>query len=125
MRFTYTDTRRVTLRRHRPRVPRRHHQVSSPLRRPTAAQVRRLPAIRTRTPHTGVYPDIWFLYPSNLLSRAAYGYDVNSEQFKEWAASQQQQYTQYYAQAGQAGQPAPPDGAAPAPAQPPPPPPPA
>ncbi|KAJ6458149.1 KH domain-containing protein [Mycena vitilis] len=55
---------------------------------------------------------------------AAYGYDVNSEQFKEWAASQQQQYTQYYAQAGQAGAQAPvPDGAAPA--QPPPPPPPA
>ncbi|KAJ6580986.1 hypothetical protein B0H19DRAFT_1207116 [Mycena capillaripes] len=53
---------------------------------------------------------------------AAYGYDVNSEQFKEWAASQQQQYTQYYAQGGQPGAPAP-DGAAPA--QPPPPPPPA
>ncbi|KAF7357054.1 Kh domain-containing protein [Mycena venus] len=45
---------------------------------------------------------------------AAYGYDVNSAQFKEWAASQQQQYSQYYsAQAGQPGQPAPP--AAPAP----------
>ncbi|KAL4266684.1 KH domain containing protein RIK/BLOM7 [Pleurotus pulmonarius] len=31
---------------------------------------------------------------------AAYGYDVNSPQFKEWAAQQQQQYSQYYAQQG-------------------------
>ncbi|KAJ6607007.1 hypothetical protein B0H10DRAFT_2166932 [Mycena sp. CBHHK59/15] len=51
---------------------------------------------------------------------AAYGYDVNSEQFKEWAATQQQQYSQYYAAQGAAA----PAGAAPAqPAQPPPPPP--
>jgi len=28
---------------------------------------------------------------------AAYGYDVNSPQFKEWAAQQQAQYSQYYA----------------------------
>jgi len=28
---------------------------------------------------------------------AAYGYDVNSPEFKEWQASQQQQYSQYYA----------------------------
>ncbi|KAK7031606.1 Kh domain-containing protein [Favolaschia claudopus] len=64
---------------------------------------------------------------------AAYGYDVNSEQFKEWAASQQQQYSQYYAQQGQGGdpsgaqQPPPPPPTAPAPdgAAPPPPPPPA
>ncbi|KAF8645073.1 hypothetical protein AX16_008131 [Volvariella volvacea WC 439] len=30
---------------------------------------------------------------------AAYGYDVNSPQFKEWAAQQQAQYSQYYASA--------------------------
>ncbi|KAJ7173721.1 hypothetical protein C8R46DRAFT_1031984 [Mycena filopes] len=63
---------------------------------------------------------------------AAYGYDVNSEQFKEWAASQQQQYSQYYAAGGAAAgaapegtaQPAPPPAPAPDAAQPPPPPPP-
>ncbi|KAJ7623702.1 KH domain-containing protein [Roridomyces roridus] len=67
---------------------------------------------------------------------AAYGYDVNSDQFKEWAAQQQQQYSQYYAQGGSApgadgaaappapAQPAPPPPDAPA-SQPPPPPPPA
>ncbi|KAH7910052.1 hypothetical protein BJ138DRAFT_1173370 [Hygrophoropsis aurantiaca] len=52
---------------------------------------------------------------------AQFGYDVNSPQFKEWAASQQQQYGQYYAQgyAGAAnGAPTPND-----PAPPPPPPP--
>ncbi|KAJ7221891.1 hypothetical protein C8J57DRAFT_1392442 [Mycena rebaudengoi] len=48
---------------------------------------------------------------------AAYGYDVNSEQFKEWAATQQQQYSQYYATQAAA--------APAAPTQPPPPPPPA
>jgi len=56
---------------------------------------------------------------------AAYGYDVNSPQFKEWAASQQQQYSQYYATQGYGatGTPnAPPPTAE---AQPPPPPPPA
>ncbi|CDO75747.1 hypothetical protein BN946_scf184921.g23 [Trametes cinnabarina] len=31
---------------------------------------------------------------------AAYGYDVNSPQFKEWQAQQAAQYAQYYAQAG-------------------------
>nr|VWO95962.1 Uncharacterized protein [Ganoderma boninense] len=31
---------------------------------------------------------------------AAYGYDVNSPQFKEWQAQQQQQYAQYYTQGG-------------------------
>ncbi|KAG8904365.1 hypothetical protein FRB99_001866 [Tulasnella sp. 403] len=31
---------------------------------------------------------------------AAYGYDVNSEEFKKWMASQQQQYAQYYAAPG-------------------------
>ncbi|QRV82023.1 hypothetical protein RhiJN_10038 [Ceratobasidium sp. AG-Ba] len=45
---------------------------------------------------------------------AAYGYDVNSEQFKQWMASQQQtQYGQYYQQPGASSQ---------SPAQPPPPP---
>lgn len=59
---------------------------------------------------------------------AQYGYDVNSPQFKEWAASQQAQYGQYWAQqgynpaTGTGGAPAPP---APAPADPTPPPPPA
>ncbi|THH01157.1 hypothetical protein EW026_g1470 [Hermanssonia centrifuga] len=31
---------------------------------------------------------------------AAYGYDVNSPEFKAWQAQQQQQYAQYYAQQG-------------------------
>ncbi|TFK39738.1 hypothetical protein BDQ12DRAFT_681128 [Crucibulum laeve] len=31
---------------------------------------------------------------------AAYGYDVNSAQFKEWAAQQAQQYSQYYTSQG-------------------------
>ncbi|KAJ7483154.1 hypothetical protein FB451DRAFT_1084298, partial [Mycena latifolia] len=56
---------------------------------------------------------------------AAYGYDVNSEQFKEWAKSQQQQYSQYYAtQGGDPSAAAAPAPAGAAPAQPPPPPPP-
>ncbi|KAF9269281.1 hypothetical protein L218DRAFT_851329 [Marasmius fiardii PR-910] len=53
---------------------------------------------------------------------AQYGYDVNSPQFKEWAAGQQQQYSQYYAQAGYGGdgpggdtQPQPPQQAPPPP----------
>ncbi|EJT99349.1 hypothetical protein DACRYDRAFT_82492 [Dacryopinax primogenitus] len=33
---------------------------------------------------------------------ASLGYDVNSEQFKQWQAQQQQQYAQYYAQYGTA-----------------------
>ncbi|KAI6149654.1 hypothetical protein BKA82DRAFT_920057 [Pisolithus tinctorius] len=57
---------------------------------------------------------------------AQYGYDVNSPQFKEWAASQQAQYGQYWAQQGYAGAAA--GGAtappAPAPSEPAPPPPP-
>ncbi|KIJ21057.1 hypothetical protein PAXINDRAFT_106981 [Paxillus involutus ATCC 200175] len=54
---------------------------------------------------------------------AQFGYDINSPQFKEWAASQQQQYSQYYAQQGYgAGGPSAP---APTDAAPPPPPPPA
>jgi len=54
---------------------------------------------------------------------AAYGYDVNSAQFKEWAAQQQQQYTQYYGAQGYSGA----QGPAPPPSgdAPPPPPPPA
>ncbi|KAG2143773.1 uncharacterized protein EDB93DRAFT_1251826 [Suillus bovinus] len=44
---------------------------------------------------------------------AQYGYDVNSAQFKEWAASQQAQYYQAYA--GQTAAPAPGDGAPPPP----------
>ncbi|KAG9003091.1 hypothetical protein FRB90_011245 [Tulasnella sp. 427] len=56
---------------------------------------------------------------------ASQGYDVESEQFKQWMASQQQSYAQYYAAAGQ--QPAPPAGDAPPPppSEAPPPPPPA
>ncbi|KAG8221115.1 hypothetical protein J3R82DRAFT_2642 [Butyriboletus roseoflavus] len=59
---------------------------------------------------------------------AQFGYDVNSQQFKEWAASQQQQYTQYYAQqgygagdapGGAGGPPAPSDGVPPPPPPPP------
>ncbi|KAA1473012.1 eukaryotic type KH-domain (KH-domain type I) [Dentipellis sp. KUC8613] len=59
---------------------------------------------------------------------AAYGYDVNSAQFKEWQASQMTQYAQYYAQQGY-GAGSPPNGAAgggaaPPPSDPAPPPPP-
>ncbi|KAG7094210.1 hypothetical protein E1B28_007817 [Marasmius oreades] len=58
---------------------------------------------------------------------AQYGYDVNSPQFKEWTATQQQQqYSQYYAQAGYNGvapegdaQPQPPQQAPPPPPPPP------
>jgi len=42
--------------------------------------------------------DVPFLTVTFL--RAAYGYDVNAPQFKEWQASQQQQYAQYYASQG-------------------------
>ncbi|KZT34080.1 hypothetical protein SISSUDRAFT_992300 [Sistotremastrum suecicum HHB10207 ss-3] len=60
---------------------------------------------------------------------AAYGYDVNSAQFKEWQASQQAQYAQYYATygaqgaQGAGGQAPPPPAHAPEGAPPPPPPP--
>ncbi|KAJ3492231.1 hypothetical protein NLI96_g109 [Meripilus lineatus] len=56
---------------------------------------------------------------------AAYGYDVNSPQFKEWQAQQQQQYAQYYAQQGYSGETGAPGvaGSAPDGAAPPPPPP--
>ncbi|KAG7094191.1 hypothetical protein E1B28_007798 [Marasmius oreades] len=58
---------------------------------------------------------------------AQYGYDLNSPQFKEWTATQQQQqYSQYYAQAGYNGvapegdgQPQPPQQAPPPPPPPP------
>ncbi|KAL4062515.1 hypothetical protein V8B97DRAFT_1955149 [Scleroderma yunnanense] len=59
---------------------------------------------------------------------AQYGYDVNSPQFKEWAASQQAQYGQYWAQQGYdaaAGADGQPTSSAPAPSDPAPPPPPA
>lgn len=39
-----------------------------------------------------------------LLYRAAYGYDVNSNEFKDWAAGLQTQYAQYYASQGQPGE---------------------
>ncbi|KAF8882156.1 hypothetical protein CPB84DRAFT_1817151 [Gymnopilus junonius] len=54
---------------------------------------------------------------------AAYGYDVNSPEFKEWQASQQAQYAQYYASyaAGSGGTPGAP-AAPPSEAPPPPPP---
>ncbi|THH15244.1 hypothetical protein EW146_g5203 [Bondarzewia mesenterica] len=52
---------------------------------------------------------------------AAFGYDVNSQQFKDWQASQQQQYAaQYYAQGYSATQPGA-TGAAPPPNEPAPP----
>ncbi|KAG6381786.1 hypothetical protein JVT61DRAFT_393 [Boletus reticuloceps] len=51
---------------------------------------------------------------------AQFGYDVNSPQFKEWAASQQQQYDQYYGAGGAPGAPpAPSDGVPPPPPPPP------
>ncbi|KAF9233847.1 hypothetical protein BU15DRAFT_90194 [Melanogaster broomeanus] len=57
---------------------------------------------------------------------AQFGYDINSPQFKEWAATQQQQYSDYYAQQGYAaGDANAPPAPAPTDAAPPPPPPPA
>ncbi|CAL1708958.1 unnamed protein product [Somion occarium] len=63
---------------------------------------------------------------------AAYGYDVNSPEFKQWQEQQAQQYAQYYAQQGYTGVPgsdpsqaaAVAGGAAPPPSEPAPPPPP-
>ncbi|KAJ6631066.1 hypothetical protein B0H10DRAFT_2159917 [Mycena sp. CBHHK59/15] len=42
------------------------------------------------------YSAYWLVFPP----KAAYGYDVNSPEFKEWQASQEQQYAQYYASQG-------------------------
>jgi hypothetical protein len=36
----------------------------------------------------------------NTYFRAAYGYDVNSPEFKAWQSQQQAQYAQYYASQG-------------------------
>jgi hypothetical protein len=84
--------------------------------------------IRLHTPNTGTFIIVIALHSLiKLPCRAAYGYDVNSEQFKEWAATQQAQYSQYYAAQGQpgaAGGAAPPTDAPPPGDQPPPPPPP-
>ncbi|TFK41531.1 hypothetical protein BDQ12DRAFT_733052 [Crucibulum laeve] len=46
---------------------------------------------------------------------AAYGYDVNAPEFKEWQASQQQQYAQYYATYATGGEATQPSGAPPPP----------
>ncbi|KAI0280422.1 hypothetical protein BGY98DRAFT_914700 [Russula aff. rugulosa BPL654] len=40
-------------------------------------------------------------YAAYWCVSAAYGYDVNSSEFKEWQASQMAQYNQYYASQGQ------------------------
>jgi len=45
------------------------------------------PVIGTDAASQDAYAQYW----------AAYGYDVNSPQFKEWMAQQQAQYSQYYA----------------------------
>jgi hypothetical protein len=45
------------------------------------------PAIGTDAASQDAYAAYW----------SAYGYDVNSPQFKEWTAQQQAQYSQYYA----------------------------
>jgi len=55
---------------------------------------------------------------------AAYGYDVNSSEFKEWQASQMAQYNQYYAGSDSAAAGAGPAAPAPPPSEPAPPPPP-
>ncbi|KAJ3569202.1 hypothetical protein NP233_g5205 [Leucocoprinus birnbaumii] len=68
--------------------------------------------------------------PSNQEAFAAYwsayGYDVNSQEFKDWASGLQSQYAQYYANQGQTGAEAggAPGGYPPAPGGAPPPPPP-
>ena len=98
-------------------MPRRHHPANNLPRLPMVTPNRR----PTPTQHIGASlgcPTLLTL----IAFRAQYGYDVNSPQFKEWAASQQAQYGQYWAQQGYAGDaPAPP---APAPTDPSPPPPP-
>jgi hypothetical protein len=72
-------------------------------------------------------------FHADMLFRAAYGYDVNSEAFKEWQAQTQQQYAAYYAAQGYpvgatanvaSGTPSAPGAAASSEASPPPPPPP-
>ncbi|EIW75207.1 hypothetical protein CONPUDRAFT_66132 [Coniophora puteana RWD-64-598 SS2] len=84
-----------------------------------------------QTPYTGATPGQDGGQDAYAAYWYVYGYDVNSEQFKEWAAQQQAQYGQYYAQQAQQGQTPGQDGTpqppAPAPAgdAPPPPPPPA
>jgi hypothetical protein len=56
------------------------------------------------------YTAYWYVFvpcetrvtPTRMFHRAAYGYDVNSPEFKEWQASQMAQYKQYYASQGYA-----------------------
>ena len=115
--------------------PHRHHHLESSLRRPPTAAHPRHPQTPTPVPpqlvtwtpilSTGESSDLFQTVQrgANIFCRAAYGYDVNSPEFKAWQAQQQQQYAQYYAQQGYgaAGQ----DGAAaPPPSDPAPPPPP-
>lgn len=52
-----------------------------------------------------LFQDISFLRltGTGIPIRAAYGYDVNSTEFKDWAAGLQNQYAQYYAGQGQPG----------------------
>jgi len=58
--------------------------------------------IWTPTRHIGT--SLFLVRPGSplptMFHRAAYGYDVNSPEFKEWQASQMVQYKQYYASQG-------------------------
>lgn len=50
-----------------------------------------------RMPLTGKFASNAEIFISDKfdLKRSAYGYDVNSPEFKKWQAEQQQQYAQY------------------------------
>lgn len=63
---------------------------------------RRLQLTWTPTRHIGVLfvPFETRVTPTRMFHRAAYGYDVNSPEFKEWQESQMAQYKQYYASQG-------------------------
>ena len=96
--------------------------------------VRLTRTVTTRSLLTGKLDWYFPMHTVDQSRRAAYGYDVNSQQFKDWAASLQQQQaqqaSQYYQQPQQPSAPAPaPPSSAPPPAPPseapPPPPPPA
>lgn len=96
------------------------HLLSQPLLPPLVLLLRQvlhpLQVTLRRSEHTGTLHLLCLftfsfstVYDPSLLGanfsayRAAYGYDVDSQQFKDWQASQQQQYAQYYAQQGLAG----------------------
>lgn len=108
--FSFSDILRVTrpplhqrrLHHHHP-VNNHHHHLPMGLHLDQEPPLlhRHLPTW-TLTRRTGTFhllQDLGHPYISQS-HRAAYGYDVNSPEFKEWQASQMAQYNQYYASQG-------------------------